>query len=478
MAVNYDPDWYPRYRELRNREDSGLPLTPSERDELGRLQEQLVRESAAIDSVGQAAASLDESTGGSTVASVLLPPAATPPSSSKSDLPPVEEQIQSILEQPGSKKFGFTEENLRGMAPAALGQIFAQLGNGGAGGGNNPPPTSTGSGTPDGGDKGKGSQSDPGGPWALEVSTQARLSEIRDALKSLGKGSSSATGQTPAARVSDEDDDGYIRSPLTQAALDALDLAATPGVGRSRSGSNLAGFAKGMRGTYYRTKSSLRNVFKGASKSRAAASAAASGGSGGTAATTAGAAGAGEAGALAGAGAATAGLAVLAVAAFEAGKQAYALARAQENEVRRLSEFGAQQAIGTAQLDANRTLRDVQTAQETGDSSRGLTKSLDAFEEKLRPIESLLTNISNTLGGRALDLIGQILGPISDGAKVVNMIYDALPDFWKKDKTEDEVPFDRLRKLAEEMERANFPRWPSGPSNAPFAGGPEPRRFP
>jgi len=481
LPTDYGPDWYPRYRELRNRADSGYALTPGEDAELADLQGQLQRESESLTNASVAARSLDASLGSRTVADALFsppvdrkPPQDAPPPPSEGgpffdptgpdrhpwyDLPEVDPY--EIHAAPRPETYDVLPPSERpSRGPEGVGPVPVPPGGGGGEGGR------------------EGPSEDRRGPWALETSTQSRLVEIRDAIRSLSKGSlGRQTGQTTGLGNGGEGEDDYVRSPLTQAALDALDLAVTPGAGRSRSGSNLAGFARGMRGTYYRTRESLRSVFKGAKPKTKAASSGA--GTAGRAAAASGEAAAGaEASALAGAGAATAGLAVLAVAAFEAGKQSYALARAQEAEVRRLSEYGAQQAVGVAQLDANRVRRDIDTAQETGDSSRGLTKSLDAFEEKLRPIESLLTNIANTVGGRALDLIGQILAPISDGAKVINMIYDALPDFWKEDKAEDEVPFDRLRKLAEEMDRANFPRWPSGPSNAPVVGGPEPRRFP
>lgn len=393
---------------------------------------------------------------------------------------------------------------------------FPQTSSGGSGGGGGIPiPVPVAGGSDDSGDGERGgdersAREDPRGPWALEATTQARLTEIRDAIQATGKGKR-VTGQS-------DDDEEFKRHPVMQEALNALDLAAMPGAGRNKSGQNLARYGQMVRGIGLRTGRKLRKLFGGgkrtkrdeddveetndqSSKSKvdpkvvadvlgggspsssplppppspgtpsataggatASSSAATSG-----AAVTSGAAGAAEGG-LGAAGTATAGLAILAVAAFEAGKTTYAFARAQEQEVRKLAEYGGQQAVGVAELDAGRVRRDVETARETGDSSRSLTGSLDAFEEKLRPIETLLTNIANTVGGRGLDVLSQILTPLTEGAKIVNMIYDALPDWWKEDKVEDEVPFDRLKQIHDEMMRQNAPKFPMGRPNAPVPG--------
>lgn len=149
---------------------------------------------------------------------------------------------------------------------------------------------------------------------------------------------------------------------------------------------------------------------------------------------------------------------------MEFSKATYQFARAQEAEVRRLSEVGGQQAAGVAILDAQRLLRDVKTAEETGTSSNELTQSISAFEEALRPIESLITNISNSVAGGILDILTQVVYIIQPMADVVKAIYDVLP--WRKGPAPGEkldTPLDFIKRLEEDAVRRGEPKWPGSP---------------
>lgn len=147
---------------------------------------------------------------------------------------------------------------------------------------------------------------------------------------------------------------------------------------------------------------------------------------------------------------------------IDASKATYEFARAQEDEVRRLSEYGAGQAIGTANLDTGRILRDIDTAEQTGESSQGLTESIDKFEAALQPIESLMTDVANTVGGRLLDLVTMIVEPVGELFKVFKTFYDGLPA-WLKSGTsapDYETSISGLSAVAAETARINDPRWP------------------
>jgi hypothetical protein len=112
---------------------------------------------------------------------------------------------------------------------------------------------------------------------------------------------------------------------------------------------------------------------------------------------------------------------------LEAAKAAYEFARAQEAEIRKQAEYGPQQAIGIAELDAHRTMRDVQTAGETGSSGQALTQALDRLEEALRPIESLLTNVANDVGVVLVETLRATLLVLTPMAKALNAILRRLP---------------------------------------------------
>lgn len=192
-------------------------------------------------------------------------------------------------------------------------------------------------------------------------------------------------------------------------------------------------------------KRSLRRLLGVAKSSRAgralgslfrtegAASAAATGARGGAAAAAAGAAGGAEgAVALAAAGGpvtATVGAIVaLGAAAVVATQEVYNFARAQEDEVRRISEQSGAAAGGLANLDVARLERDIAMGRETEDSSERLLDGIDKFEQALHPIEVAATKVANLVGGALLETIGAMLEPLGKAAEYLSEILDHLTD--------------------------------------------------
>lgn len=229
-----------------------------------------------------------------------------------------------------------------------------------------------------------------------------------------------------------------------------------PGSGKGKSGTGAtsrAGVPKGVGGG----KPPIPPV--GAAGAAGAAGAGGAGGAGVAGATGAGGAGAG---ALAAAG--PVGIVIaLGVAAAEATKAVYAFARAQEETVRKLAQYGGQQAVAIAKLDVERQFRDIKTAQQTGSSSSDLTESISQFENKLQPIESLLTNIANTVGARMMDILTGMLEAVEPIVEILTEIMKALGgDDTKVPKT----PWDDIDRLQKQQEAANAPKWPQ----RPFAG--------
>lgn len=324
------------------------------------------------------------------------------------------------------------------------------------------------------------------GPWALEVTTQPRLVEIRDAIHALaGKGPGGTGGGSGKL--------GGAPGRSEPGLFDQfLDIAGQPSAGRNQSGSNLANYAKKMKEIGKKTYKGIRSRIgggkgkAGAAKGKGGLPAPKGGAGAGTAAR--GGAAAGEAaaggevaaGAAAGEGAAAGvlgaeavagpvgwavgGLTILALGALEAGKATYEFARQQEAEVRRMAEFGGQQAAAIARLDAERVGRDVKTANETGTSSTELTESISKFEDALQPIESLVTNIANSIAGGVLDMFTDMLEMMQPAVDTVKAIYDCLP--WRSGKVESKKPetaWDFIKGLEEEQRRMNAPKWPQGP---------------
>jgi hypothetical protein len=164
-------------------------------------------------------------------------------------------------------------------------------------------------------------------------------------------------------------------------------------------------------------------------------------------------------------GIAAAGVVVLGAAAVEAGKQVYAFARAQEAEIRKLAEVGPQQAAAVARLDAERVGRDIRTANETGGSSEQLIASLSRFEEALRPIEVVLTNLANTIGSSLLDNVTDVVKFVEPLANLLIDIYNAIPG--RKISKEhlkrpaEETTWDFVKGLENEARRNGIPQWPN-----------------
>jgi len=145
----------------------------------------------------------------------------------------------------------------------------------------------------------------------------------------------------------------------------------------------------------------------------------------------------------------------------DAGKATYEFARAQEAGVRALADVGAHQAMGTAQLDTGRTLRDIQTAEDTGESAAGLTNSIDKFEQIMQPIDALLTNISNVVSGRMLDLVTLAAEPMAELAKLFNQFYQGLPAWLKgAAPAPDETSIEMLDRVRRDAIAGAAPRWP------------------
>lgn len=188
------------------------------------------------------------------------------------------------------------------------------------------------------------------------------------------------------------------------------------------------------------------------------AGAAGAAGAGGAGAAGAGAAGAGGAGGAAMAAMGPVGIVVgLAVATAEATKAVYAFARAQEDTVRKLSQFGPQQAVAIAKLDVEREFRDMKTAQQTGSSSSDLTESISQFEDKLQPIESLLTNIANTIGARLMDVLGGMLEAVTP---IVDVLTEILKALGGDDNTKNMTPWDDINRIQNQIDKDNQPKWP------------------
>jgi hypothetical protein len=420
--------------------------------------------------------------------------------------------LSETLEDSGSSSLGDTLRASEGRSSGStpdigasrgashfdtLPEITPDAGGGGAGGGSGPPVASAGGASPGGG----------GDEHRMVVGL---LQEIRDAIRALHEG----TGATPFEE----------RLPKDPTARQIAEEAAFG----EQPKTNLGRFAQRVRGLGKRTARRLKPIKdyfskktkefnkastspKGtaaeelsAAASRAAppgamgmeAAAAAGGGAeaGGAAAVAAGGGaatgGAGIAGAAAAGGAATGGAGIagaaaaggpvgmgmaaaviLATAAVEFGKAVYDFARAQENEVRRLAQYGAEQSVAVAQLDAERQLRDIKTAKETGASSSDLMNSLNNFEEALRPIESLITNISNTVAGRLLDIITGVLDAVKPIVDVLKDIYDALPDNPLHSKKElPQTNWEVLKRVEEERNRLGVPKWPGAAGGSPRGG--------
>ena len=146
----------------------------------------------------------------------------------------------------------------------------------------------------------------------------------------------------------------------------------------------------------------------------------------------------------------------------EATKAAYAFAYAQEGEVRKLAEVGGTQAAAIATLDANRIGRQVSTAQETGPSSENLIDSLNELEEALRPLESLLTNVANTLGTGIARYLTDLITTLKPLTETLDAIYRKFAGEVPMKEHTDAASWDLLEKVKAENEKSRSAKWPSG----------------
>lgn len=159
-----------------------------------------------------------------------------------------------------------------------------------------------------------------------------------------------------------------------------------------------------------------------------------------------------------------AGITLFVGATAEFGKAVYSFAKSQEQEVRRLSQFGGQQAAGIAELDVGRILRDIKTAEETGGSSRELTNSINRFETQWQKIEAPLMNIANVVAGRLLDLVTSALEAVSPITDILRDISNSpiLKVIKKPDPTGGGVFGQEVRDFTD-----SSPQWPTGPAESP-----------
>lgn len=242
-----------------------------------------------------------------------------------------------------------------------------------------------------------------------------------------------------------------------------LDALAGASAGHSQSGSNLAGFVRRIRDVGGKARRKLKRVWGTPAKS-AAGSASAARSAGSRKPGTAGSPVAPPAGKMSGGlgavGTSVSALGVFTTAVVEAGKATYAYARSQEQEIRRLASVGGQQAAAVATLDARRTMRDVKTAAETGDSSQGLVSAIDRFEQVMQPIEALVTNIANTVGGAMMDTITGVIDAITPVVKVLTDIYNAMPG---RKIQPPETMWEAMGRFADEVDRQERPQFPQGP---------------
>lgn len=286
------------------------------------------------------------------------------------------------------------------------------------------------------------------------------LKEILEAIKALHN-----------QNKEQKDDDDQEKARPWEATKDAA-FGETPST-------NLGKFIHRTRGIVNRARKRLGKAFggmkgakkafggmKGAGGAARGAAAAGEGLAGGGAA-------AGAAGAAGVAGGVAAGAVIIMAAAVEFGKAVYDFGRAQEKDIRRLANVGGQQAESTALLDAERVMRDIKTAEETGDSSKSLVESLNKLEDKFQPIESLIMNISNSIAGGLMDIVSGILDAVSPIVDALIDIYNALPgrQIEKNKEGKPESNWELLDRMTKQFEKNNSPKWPMNGGQGPRGGG-------
>ncbi len=202
----------------------------------------------------------------------------------------------------------------------------------------------------------------------------------------------------------------------------------------------------------------LLNRGAGAAASGARAAGLASGATGGAAAVGGAAAMAGPAAAVVAFGAAL----------VSASQEVYSFARAQEETIRGLSEYNATLAHAVDVLDVSRLERDIRMGEATEDSSKYLTESIDGFEKALAPLQELMTNVANVVGGALLEVITGMVIPLSTLAQGATEFFN-----WMRGRDTPEAPdataWDVFRGMSDTLDAAGRRSWPGAGTGA---GGP------
>lgn len=160
----------------------------------------------------------------------------------------------------------------------------------------------------------------------------------------------------------------------------------------------------------------------------------------------------------------------LGAAAVIATQEVYAFARAQEDEIRRVSENSGAAAGGLANLDVRRLERDIAMGQSTETTSERLLDGLDKFEQALHPIEVAATKVANLVGGALLETIGAMLEPVGKGAEYLSEILDYLTDSEPKRRDSMAGALDAMASR-DNWEAAQGMKRPQYPGAAPDPGG-------
>lgn len=327
-----------------------------------------------------------------------------------------------------------------------------------------------------------GSTSRGSGPATAGESPVATLERIREAVDAIREGMASgkSAGGNREVGSTRGGDDREDNTSVTGHVAEDIAFSQPPAT-------RLGRLAHGARNAFLKGRQRLRAFRKasgGATGGRAAAAAgragvpAMAGGEAAVAGRIAASGGAAAAGGATGAaaiagpiGLGVAAVAVLSTAAIKFGEAVYDFAKSRENEMRKLANVGAEQSAALAQLDADRTMRDIKTAEETGASGSDLAESMSNFEDALQPIESLLTNLQNTVGARLMDIGTGMLEAIKPAVETVELIYDCLP--WAKGKKPDEKPetgWDIMGQIARQQEASGRPQWPGAAGRGPRGG--------
>ncbi|MFK5282384.1 hypothetical protein ACI3PL_22770, partial [Lacticaseibacillus paracasei] len=82
---------------------------------------------------------------------------------------------------------------------------------------------------------------------------------------------------------------------------------------------------------------------------------------------------------------------------YELGETGYDLAYSQEQQARQLAYAAPQIQAALAKLDAQRTLRDLESGNVTAESYQELSESINALEEEIRPMKDAVVDLMNFL---------------------------------------------------------------------------------